>query len=149
MNELRIAVLPEDLAALEHCTKEGACEHLKDDGADYSRRVVDKPWGFEYQVSLSAEQSVWKLHLKPGGETSMHCHPNKETVLIVSDGTIEFSTLTKSHTLTVGAIVRIQKGAFHRSASSMGAILIEIESPPNKRDLVRALDKYGREGKGY
>ena len=45
----------------------------------------------------------------------------------------------------------IDKGVFHQTTaiSPKGAFLMEIETPVNKRDLVRLKDKYGREGEGY
>ena len=45
----------------------------------------------------------------------------------------------------------IDKGVFHQTTatSNSGAFLMEIETPVNKRDLVRLKDKYGREGEGY
>lgn len=110
--------------------------------------LVQKPWGFEYEVSANAAEAVWKLHLNPGAETSMHAHPGKETVLIVAEGTVHFSTIDETFELGVGERVWIQRGAFHRTATAAGAVVIEIESPPDKRDLVRLSDKYGRQARG-
>lgn len=117
--------------------------------AHYSSGVVQKPWGCEYEVSRNATESVWNLHLLANAETSMHCHLEKDTMLIVTSGEVEFSTLGLTVTLGIGARVMIERGVFHRTATRNGAMLVEIESPPNKADLVRLSDKYGREGKGY
>lgn len=149
MKEIRIGQSAADIAELARCKAAGMFEGIDAPDEDYSRGVVPKPWGFEYQVSLNAEQAVWKLHINPSGETSMHAHVNKETLLILISGEVEFSTLNGTHQLGTGSIVRIERGTFHKSYSRQGAELIEIESPPKKNDLVRLSDKYGREGKGY
>lgn len=149
MKEIRIEQTDADRAALEKCKQDGMFDGIGDPDEDFSRGVVPKPWGHEWQVTLTQKQAVWKLHINPAGETSMHAHPNKETILIVSDGEIEFSTLDATHTLGTGSIVRIGRGVFHKSYSQLGAGLIEIEWPPKKNDLVRMDDKYGRKGKGY
>ena len=115
----------------------------------YSSGVVTKPWGCEYEVSRNATESVWNLHLFENSETSMHCHLEKETMLIVTSGEVEFSTLVGTVSLGIGARILIERGVFHRTATRKGAMLVEIESPPNKADLVRLSDKYGREGTGY
>ncbi len=117
--------------------------------AHYSAGVVTKPWGCEYEVSRNATESVWNLHLLANAETSMHCHLEKDTLLIVTSGEVEFSTLGMTLNLGIGARILIDRGVFHRTATRTGAMLVEIESPPNKADLVRLSDKYGREGKGY
>jgi hypothetical protein len=81
----------------------------------------------------------------------MHCHPGKKTSLVVLQGKVVCSSLTNQFERFVGEGLLIDKGAFHqtKSVSESGAFIMEIESPVNKRDLVRFKDKYGREGKGY
>lgn len=113
--------------------------------AGESGGTVQKPWGSERCVSMSHNEDVWRLQINGGAETSMHCHPNKETTLIVVEGIVWFETLAGRQMLSPGSIVEIERGAFHRTkAESTIAVLLEIESPPNKRDLVRLSDKYGR-----
>ena len=124
-------------------------DELKDDGTKFDGIKVIKPWGCEIENYRDENFSVWWLKLYEGKETSMHCHPNKSTCLIIVSGRVIFSTLTGEHDLTVGDIMVIEKGAFHKTASSNGAAsLFEIESPPNKKDLIRLSDSYGR-GQGY
>lgn len=147
MNERHATLTGRDRAALAKLTLQGQARPPVD--TDYSRVTVKKPWGHETQVALNANEAVWRLHLNAGCETSMHCHPKKDTVLIVVEGEVEFSTLGGTVTLGVGERVSIDRGVFHRTATANGAVLIEIESPPDKHDLVRLSDKYGREGKGY
>ena len=56
--------------------------------------VVKKPWGHEYLAYENEELSVWLLYLKHNAETSLHCHPNKKTSLILLDGKAEISFIT-------------------------------------------------------
>lgn len=124
---------------------------IQDDHYDYSKVVVKKPWGYEYLIFSNNLSAVWILYLKAGAQTSMHCHPGKKTSLVVLEGRVNCSTITESLDLSAGEGLVIDKGVFHQTTtvSETGAFIMEIETPVNKRDLVRLKDKYGREGKGY
>lgn len=123
-------------------------EVRRDCGTNWLGKIVPKPWGEEVEVYRSGLVSIWRLTLNPGCETSMHCHPGKETVLIVESGEAIVETLGGFQEVKAGEMTHIQRGAFHRTRTNIGAMVIEIESPANKRDLVRLNDKYGR-GQGY
>lgn len=138
---------PEDIGALEQVGAQP--EELADDGMDWRGRVVVKPWGHETEIHRAGVLSIWRLTIAPGCETSMHCHPGKHTVLILEQGQAVLETLNGTYDLTPGEAVHVKRGAFHRTRSALGAVLIEIESPVNKRDLVRIEDRYGRAGQGY
>jgi len=118
---------------------------------DLSKMMVNKPWGYEYLLTNTPLVEVWHLSLDHLRSTSMHCHPNKKTALIVLDGKAEFSTLNKTIKLSALDAVMIDTGVFHstRSVSKNGLKLLEIETPPMKHDLVRLTDKYGRANTGY
>lgn len=122
-----------------------------DDYFDYSKVVVKKPWGYEYLIYQNGIVAVWILYIKKGFQTSMHCHPNKKTSLIVLSGEAECSTLNESIIRSAGQCMFIPKAVFHstKSLSDEGIFVMEIETPINKRDLIRLKDNYGREGKGY
>lgn len=124
---------------------------IQDDHYDYSKVVVKKPWGYEYLIFANDEIAVWVLYLKSGAQTSMHCHPNKKTSLVVLEGKVSCSTITGQVERRAGEGLLIEKGAFHQTTttSETGAFVMEIETPVNKRDLVRLKDKYGRAGQGY
>lgn len=126
-------------------------ENLADDFYDYSTVVVRKPWGYEYLMSQNSSVAVWILYIKPGNQTSLHCHPTKKTSLIVLSGKAECSLINSSEALRPGQGLLIGKGVFHRTRalSDDGIYVMEMESPVNKRDLVRYLDDYGRESLGY
>lgn len=123
---------------------------IADDGTDYEGVRVKKPWGHEIERYRDESVAVWWLHLHMNQETSMHCHPNKTTLLMIVSGRAIVSTLDQEHEIGEGAVVVIEKGAFHRTRATNGngVMLYELESPPNKRDLVRLHDVYGR-GQGY
>lgn len=126
-------------------------QDLQDDHYDYSKVVVRKPWGYEYLIFCNEDIAVWILYLKAGAQTSMHCHPGKKTSLVVLEGSVRCATITESVERSAGEGLLIDKGVFHQTTtvSASGAFVMEIETPVNKRDLVRLKDKYGREGKGY
>ena len=80
----------------------------------------------------------------------MHCHPTKTTGLVVLDGIAELSFLSDKRILQGLDKVMIRRGLFHQTkALSESLLLLEIETPKDKHDLVRLSDKYGRESKPY
>ena len=124
---------------------------LKKDKTNYSEVIVRKPWGYEYLIYQNKFVSVWILHILKKQETSMHCHPQKKTSLIVLNGQVKCKNLHNSYLRKKGEAVLINKEVFHSTFNSTNknAVIMEIESPNNKHDLLRLKDKYGREKKGY
>jgi len=118
---------------------------------DFSRALVHKPWGKEYLVYSNDESEVWNLFIRNQRSTSMHCHPRKQTVLLVLDGRALFSTLNESWELLPMDAMVIDAGVFHSTQciSKEGLKVLEFETPPMKHDLVRLEDKYGRTQQGY
>ncbi len=118
---------------------------------NYNDIKVKKPWGYEYLVYENQEVALWYLYIKDKHSTSMHCHPNKTTGLILLDGRATISFMNDSFNLSPISKTMIRRGLFHstRANSKNGAHVFEIESPVNKHDLVRLEDNYGREGKPY
>jgi GDP-L-fucose synthase len=118
---------------------------------NYKNRVVIKPWGYEFLVFENDCVAVWFLHLKKGHSTSMHCHVRKKTSLIMLAGEAISNILTKRKSLKGGEALIIDKGVFHstKALSDNGIFLLEIETPSDKTDLLRAEDRYGRENSGY
>lgn len=117
----------------------------------YKNKVVLKPWGYEFLVFENNETSVWLLYLKKGNSTSMHCHLKKKTSLIVLSGKAMSNTFLSRNYLKGGDAVIIEKGVFHftKVLTDDGLFLLEIENPPNKTDLIRLEDRYGRVTYGY
>ena len=118
---------------------------------NYNDIQVIKPWGYEYLVYENHEVALWYLYIKDKHSTSMHCHPNKTTGLILLDGKATISFMNDSFNLSPISKIMVRKGLFHstKAISKKGAHVFEIESPVNKHDLVRLEDNYGRQGKPY
>jgi mannose-6-phosphate isomerase-like protein (cupin superfamily) len=117
---------------------------------DFSKVIVRKPWGHEYLAYREDGVSIWILRINREGSTSMHCHPNKRTDLAVLSGKVICSTLDKKVELSEGDLIILNKKVFHSTrAISDNVIVMEIEFPSIKTDLVRLNDSYGREKKGY
>lgn len=117
----------------------------------YKGRVVVKPWGYEFLVFENKVVAVWLLYIKKGYSTSMHCHSLKKTSLILLSGNAMSNTFLQRRYLRGGDAIIIEKGVFHstKTLSDDGVFLLEIETPPNKVDLIRLEDRYGRETIGY
>ena len=117
----------------------------------YEKTIVTKPWGYEYLVYQNDKVALWFLYIGHNQQTSMHCHPNKTTGLILLDGEAEISFLGNSFKCKPISKTMIRKGLFHstKAISENGACVFEIETPVDKHDLVRLEDKYGREGNPY
>tara|TARA_R100000900_G_C3300855_1_gene157680 strand:- start:93 stop:761 length:669 start_codon:yes stop_codon:yes gene_type:complete len=118
---------------------------------NYEDVVVKKPWGKEYLIYQNKNLGIWYLHIEKDQQTSMHCHPKKNTGLVVLDGTAEVSFLKNNIQLKGVDKIMIFRGRFHstKALSHGGAHIIEVESPQDKGDLVRLEDAYGREGTAY
>ena len=127
-------------------------EKFKSDKKNYSKTVVLKPWGYEYLIYGNNDLAIWILHLNKKNEcTSFHSHFYKDTSLFVLKGKIKFKSYNKTIALNEGSGVRISKKTFHQSIniSNSETIIMEIETPNIKRDLIRLKDNYGRENQGY
>lgn len=105
-----------------------------------------KPWGYEFLAYQNEHVAIWHLVISPWAETSLHCHPNKKTGLIVLQGAAKVSFLSGGEKLFAGEKIMIREGVFHRTKNMTGhrLELLEIESPVDKADLVRIDDKYNR-----
>lgn len=117
----------------------------------YRDRVVLKPWGHEFLVFENEHVAIWFLHIKEAFATSMHCHPGKRTSLILLAGRAFCNTLNHRIFLDAADAAVFEKGVFHstKAQSAEGIDLIEVETPPQKTDLVRLNDGYGRQTMGY
>lgn len=126
---------------------------------NYEDAIVKKPWGYEYLVFENEFVAIWMLHIVRKRKTSMHCHPGKNTGLFLLSGSATFYSLEGSIELTPLDSVMIRQGVYHCTEASStipidpqsenGILIVEIESPPIKTDLVRMDDEYGRAGTSY
>tara|TARA_S200000501_G_C20796796_1_gene732146 strand:- start:345 stop:1088 length:744 start_codon:yes stop_codon:yes gene_type:complete len=118
---------------------------------NFENLIVKKPWGHEYLFFSSPEVSVWILKIFKNHKTSMHCHTNKKTSLILVEGMANIYSLNGKIKIESGNVVAIDKGAFHRTSAEFDKdiTVIEIETPTNKYDIVRYKDDYKRSSSGY
>lgn len=118
---------------------------------DYQNVIVRKPWGHEYLMYQNDYVGVWFLAIRQGARTSLHCHPNKKTGLILLAGEAKVSFLNDSKPLKALGKLNIGKGIFHSTAgvSPGGISVIEVETPREKEDLVRLDDEYDRDQAAY
>ena len=155
----KIKVSDEKLISDNRETKLKSEVRAKQDPFDYSRVIVKKPWGYEYLIFENEFVAIWMLHIVRKRKTSMHSHPQKRTSLILLAGNATCSHLEGSEKLNPMEGIVIEEGVFHLTEASSelpidpqsenGIWVMEIESPPNKADLVRMKDEYGRSGKAY
>lgn len=119
--------------------------------AVYDDVIVNKPWGHEYLMYRNQDVALWCLSIRKGECTSLHCHPRKKTGLIVLSGSATLRFLNNASALASPANVIIRPGLFHQTVADLGTdvVLIEVESPVDKRDLVRLDDAYGRAKTAY
>lgn len=124
----------------------------KKDVVNIKNNIVAKPWGFEYLCGKNKYFEVWELYINPLSATSLHCHPEKDTLNIVVAGKASLETINKTEKLISGSAKLLKASTIHKTINkSKKNILriIEIESPPNKNNLIRINDDYGRESLGY
>ncbi len=146
----RLAVTPQDEAALARLPSRP--DTSGEAPVDYSKVVVKKPWGYEYLIFQNEAVAVWIMHLKPRAQTSLHCHRLKKTALVILEGEAVCTTLHEEIPRAAGEGLMIGPRVFHQTRAPSrehGVFVMEIESPVDKHDLVRARDGYGRVGKGY
>ena len=107
--------------------------------------LIRKPWGREYCAYRNEHVSIWVLHITQGERTSLHAHPSKNTALIVLRGTVELEFIRGRHRVMTGLDkINIFRGRFHRTRAVTDAVLMEVEAPGDKGDIVRMDDDYGR-----
>jgi len=121
----------------------------------YSDKIVNKPWGYEYVIySNSDKLAITLIKINYGHKTSLHCHPQKKTGFIILSGKAQVQIgIYKENKKCFNSLSRLvfRPGLFHslKSISRNGLYALEIETPYNKRDLVRFQDNYGRQKKDY
>lgn len=118
---------------------------------DYQNVIVRKPWGYEYLMYQNDQVGVWFLSIRQDARTSLHCHPNKKTGLILLAGEAKISFLNDSKHIKALSKLNIGKGVFHSTTgiSPEGISVIEVETPREKENLVRLDDEYDRDQVAY
>ena len=74
--------------------------------------VVNKPWGHEYLAYENEHVGLWYLFIKKGERTSLHCHPKKNTGLVLLKGNVKTSFLNGSIEMSSLNKTMIRRGLF-------------------------------------
>ncbi len=126
-------------------------EHFDDPRHAYLDELIPKPWGDEFRAYADDVYDVWKLRLRAGHGTSLHCHPRKQTALLCLAGRGLIELIGTARPIMAGESVMIGRGVFHRTENTgrVDLHLAEVELPRNKFDLIRLADRYGRRAAAY
>jgi hypothetical protein len=75
----------------------------------------------------------------------------KTTGFLLLEGQVELGFIADKKIVQAPSKQMIRRGLFHSTTalSNGGALLLEIETPNDKQDLVRLVDNYGRVDNGY
>ena len=120
------------------------------DATSLLREVVPKPWGFEYELLVSRDIRLLHLYINPGQKTSLHCHPTKKSAMLFLHGSGTVHFLNSNQPFFPGNRLILRPSLFHQiEAGPEHVEVLEVESPPNKDDLVRLEDAHGRRGSAY
>jgi mannose-6-phosphate isomerase-like protein (cupin superfamily) len=116
------------------------------DEIDFKKIIVNKPWGFEYSIFKDGI-SVRVLHINKGEETSLHCHMEKDVLIILLKGRAKLVRkgnnpidYMEDVELKPMFVRQIPKTIFHRTEAIEDSVVLEIESNGNIHDLVRGED---------
>lgn len=129
----------------------------KHDLFDYQNQVCVKPWGHEFLIYQNEKIGIWFLKLKNGHKTSLHCHFNKDTFIIILKGSVKID-LINNVVLNLNCMdsIFLPHYNFHGLGSfSDESFIIEIEIYNNsinvtdKNDLLRINDQYNRPDNNY
>lgn len=116
-----------------------------------SANFSSKPWGFEYQLLKDRRFDIWELSINPQASTSFHFHGKKDVLVLILRGIVTLSTTDQNLHLGPGKFILLGKGVCHqlKNESVSTVRILEIESPPDRNDLTRIEDNYGRENLPY
>ena len=128
---------------------------MKNNDKEYDKKIVTKPWGYEYVAYRDKDKlAITFLNIHKGKSTSLHCHPLKKTGFILLEGKAKIQLglwKTESKIYKAPSKLMIRTGLFHsiKAMSNKGVKALEFETPVKKNDLVRYKDNYGRKSKPY
>lgn len=113
--------------------------------------IVNKPWGKEHCIYECQNLAIWHLTISPQKKTSLHCHPNKKTALILLNNKAKINLIERSFELAGLSKIMLRQGMFHQTENISDECinLVEVETPNNKFDLVRIEDDYGRKNQAF
>jgi D-glycero-beta-D-manno-heptose 1-phosphate adenylyltransferase len=139
------------------CKSHEFIKHEVHPKVDYKNKVCVKPWGHEFLMFQNESIGMWFLRITGGNRTSVHCHYNKDTTIVVLRGSLRLE-LIDGEVMTINEMetVHIPHYKFHSIGSfSPETFIIEIEiynksvNFSDKNDLLRVTDIYKRRDNKY
>lgn len=124
---------------------------------DYKNSVCVKPWGHEFLIYQNKKIGIWFLKINEGHQTSLHCHFNKDTIIVVIKGAVKLE-LINNEILNLNVMDKafLPHYLFHSLGTfSAESYILEIEIYRNntefsdKNDLLRINDIYKRQNNNY
>ena len=70
------------------CENNKYIKHDIHNKVNYLNKKCIKPWGYEMLIYQTPKIGIWFLNIKKGHQTSLHCHFNKDTQIIVLNGVL-------------------------------------------------------------
>lgn len=132
-------------------------KYEKHSKVDYKNKVCVKPWGHEFLIFQNESIGIWFLRITGGNRTSVHCHYNKDTAILVLRGSMRLE-LVDGCVMAVNEMdtVYVPHYKFHSIGSfSPETFIVEIEvynkntNFSDKNDLLRITDIYKRRDNKY
>ena len=122
--------------------------------SEFELKLVNKPWGFEFELLDNKSISIWCVsigqehksgYLLDQCSTSFHMHTSKTAKVFVLEGAIELFQNDGSFILNESIPYVLPPRTPHKLSAHHGnAILLEVELPSNRSDIIRLKDSYGR-----
>lgn len=127
--------------------------------SEFELKLVTKPWGFEFELYDNKDISIWCVsigqehksgYLFDSFSTSCHMHTNKIAKVVMLDGAAQLFINDKPVIVRSSEPYTIFPRTPHRLQAYHGhALLLEVELPSNRSDIVRFSDSYGRSKNTY
>ena len=82
---------------LEIAMNHSSIEEETHEVVDYTKKVCIKPWGHEFLTFLNRKVGIWCLTIHKNQSTSLHCHFNKDTLLVVLSGCAKINLINNDY----------------------------------------------------
>lgn len=106
---------------------------------------AERPWGNFLLHQHDKDFWIKTIELKPGGETSVERHAERDEIWIGIRGIVTAIIGKMRYHITPGKVVRCRKGRLHCLSSKGGGVISEIALGQPKEDgIERPADNYGR-----
>ena len=114
-------------------------------------KKVEKPWGYELWWARTDRYVGKLLHVKKGESLSLQYHRVKDETILLQSGKLLLETRAQTEealanrVMEPGDTFHITPGTVHRMTGIEDCDILEV-STPEREDVVRLEDRYGRAG---